>query len=81
MARDPEPEPDPGAEHEPSSRELPPRMIAIAYALAAVCLVAPLAILGAGFAGGVLLNRGRQRAGVGVIVAAVACTAAGIALR
>ncbi len=60
---------------------LPPRMVAIAYALALVCALLPLAVLGAGFAGAVLFNRGRRRDGAGVIVLAVLCSIFGVLLR
>ncbi len=73
----PKPEPTP----EPAIGELPPRMVAIAYVLAVVCLVAPLAVLGAGFAGAVLLRRGRASAGLGVIAVAVLCAVLGVLLR
>ena len=65
---------------EPADTDLPPRIVAVAYLLAAVCLVVPLAVVGAIFAGVVLVNRGRRGHGIGVIVLALACTAAGVAL-
>lgn len=61
--------------------ELPPRIVAVAYVLGAVCLVMPLAVLGAIFAGVVLVNRGRRGHGAGVIALALLCTGLGIALR
>jgi hypothetical protein len=66
----------------PESRpeEVPTRLVVIAYVLALVCAVAPLAILGAAFAGAVLFTRGRRGAGTGVVGVAVLCTALGIAL-
>jgi hypothetical protein len=72
-------EPEPHAERE-GSATVPTRLVVVAYALALVCVLAPLAILGAGFAGAVLMNRGRRGAGAGVVVAAVLCGALGIAL-
>lgn len=60
---------------------LPPRMVAIAYVLALVCALLPLAVLGAGFAGAVLFNRGRRRDGAAVIVLAVLCSIVGVLLR
>lgn len=61
--------------------DMPERFVLIAYVLAAVCLVAPLAILGAGFAGAVVFRNGRRASGLGVVVVAVACVALGVALR
>jgi len=69
----------PGSDERP--RDLPPRLVAVAYVLAVVCAVTPLAVLGAAFVGAVLVNRGRRGAGAGVIALAVACTALGIILR
>ncbi|MEJ7797721.1 MAG: hypothetical protein WKF42_04410 [Solirubrobacteraceae bacterium] len=63
---------------EPTPGELPPRVVAVAYLLALVCLVAPLAVLGAAFAGVVLFGRGRRGAGAGVIALAVVCVALGV---
>jgi hypothetical protein len=62
---------------EPAQADLPPRLVAVAYALSLVCLVAPLAVLGAGFAGGVLFTRGRRAAGAGVVASALLCAALG----
>jgi hypothetical protein len=67
-------------EPEPEVPELPPRLVLVAYVLALICAVAPLAVLGAGFAGAVLLRRGRPGAGLGVIAVAVVSTAVGIQL-
>jgi uncharacterized RDD family membrane protein YckC len=61
----------------PPQEEVPVRLVAVAYLLALVCVVAPLAILGAGFAGAVLFTRGRRPEGAGVIVLAVACAVLG----
>ena len=52
----------------------------IAYLLAAVCLLVPLALIGALFAGAALLRRNRPADGVGVIVVAVIATVLGIVL-
>jgi hypothetical protein len=77
----------PGAEAGPPARPerapqaLPPRLVAIAYAIAVVCFVAPPAILGAGFAGAVLIRGGRLGPGAGVIATAVVCSVLGIVLR
>jgi len=59
---------------------LPPRIVAVAYLLAAVCLVVPLAVVGAIFAGVVVANRGHRGHGASVIVLAIAAAAVGIAL-
>ena len=55
-------------------------MVAVAYVLAAVCLIVPLALVGALFAGIVLMRRNRPLEGAGVLVLGVACTAVGVAL-
>jgi hypothetical protein len=66
----------------PAPPEVTTSLVLIAYVLALLCAVAPLAILGAGFAGAVLFQRGRRAAGAGVVVLAVACAAIGVtALR
>ncbi len=66
---------------EPRPEEVPRRFVLVAYALAALCAVAPLAVLGAGFAGAVLFTRGRRGAGAGVVAFATLCAALGILLR
>ena len=55
-------------------------MVAVAYVLAAVCLLVPLALIGALFAGVVLMRRNRVRDGIGVIALGVVCTALGLVL-
>jgi hypothetical protein len=52
----------------------------VAYLLAAVCLLVPLALLGALFAGVTLIRRNRPADGTGVIAVAVLATALGIVL-
>lgn len=59
---------------------LPPRIVAVAYLLAGICLLAPLAVIGAIFAGAVVAGRGLRNHGIAVIVLAIACTAVGILL-
>ena len=59
---------------------LPPRIVGVAYLLAAVCLVVPLAVIGAIFAGVVVSNRGARAHGAGVIALAIACVGLGAAL-
>jgi hypothetical protein len=51
-----------------------------AYLLAAVCLLVPLALAGALFAGLALMRRNRAADGLGVIAAAVVATAIGVIL-
>ena len=58
----------------------PPRLVAAAYLLAAVCLLVPLAAVGAVFAGVVLTRRNRPGSGAAVIALAVVCTALGVTL-
>jgi hypothetical protein len=48
--------------------------------LAGVCLLVPLALVGALFAGVALMRRNRAADGAGVIAAAVLCTALGVML-
>jgi len=76
-----EPAPDERAGVDPEPPEIPARLVVVAYALAVLCAVAPLAILGAGFAGAVLFGRGRRGAGAGVVAVAALCAVLGIALR
>ena len=65
---------------EPPPHELPVRVVAVAYVLAAVCALVPLAVIGAIFAGVVLFNRGLRAHGAAVIWLGLACTALGIVL-
>ena len=52
----------------------------MAYLLAAVCLLVPLALVGALFAGVALIRRNRRADGAGVIAVGLLATALGIAL-
>ena len=52
----------------------------VAYLLAVVCFLIPLALVGALFAGVALMRRNRQADGAGVLVVAVVATAAGLIL-
>ncbi len=52
----------------------------VAYLLAAVCVLAPLAVVGAGFAGIALMRRNRPRDGAQVIALGLACTALGLVI-
>ena len=56
-------------------------MVAAAYLLAVVCVLVPLAIAGALFAGIALMRRNRRAEGIGVIAVGVVATAIAIALR
>jgi hypothetical protein len=53
----------------------------VAYLLAIICVVVPLALFGALFAGIALARRNRRAEGLGVIAVGVAATALGFALR
>ncbi len=64
----------------PQPEDLPPRIVAVAYLLAIVCAVVPLAVLGALFAGAVLVNRGLRGHGAAVIALALISTAVGVVL-
>ena len=52
----------------------------VAYLLAATCLLVPLALVGALFAGVALARRNRPAEGAGVILLGIACTALGVLL-
>ena len=52
----------------------------VAYLLAVVCLLVPLALVGALFAGVALIRRNRPADGWGVIVVGIAATALGLIL-
>ena len=52
----------------------------VAYVLAAVCLLVPLALVGAIFAAAVLMRRNRRADGLGVLLVAVVATALGLIL-
>jgi hypothetical protein len=52
----------------------------VAYLLAAVCVLAPLAVVGAVFAGVALMRRNRPRDGAQVIALGLACTALGLVI-
>ena len=67
--------PPPG---EPMLPPLPGRVVAAAYVLALLTLLVPFAVLGALFAGVVLIRRDRPGAGAGVIAVGIACVALGL---
>ena len=52
----------------------------VAYLLAGVCLLVPLALVGALFAGLALIRRNRPADGAGVLLVAVVATALGLIL-
>lgn len=56
----------------------PIRIVVVAYLLALVCMLAPLALIGGLFAGVALMRRNRPVDGAGVIVVALAATAFGV---
>lgn len=58
----------------------PSRLVVVAYLLAAVCVLVPLALVGALFAGFALARRNRPRDGAGVIAVALLATALGVVL-
>jgi hypothetical protein len=55
-------------------------VVVVAYLLAIVCVLVPLALAGALFAGIALIRRGRPADGAGVIAVGALATALGIAL-
>jgi hypothetical protein len=55
-------------------------VVVVAYLLAIVCLLVPLALVGALFAGVALIRRNRPADGAGVIVVALLATTLGIVL-
>ena len=57
---------------------LPGRVVGAAYVLALVTLLVPFAVLGAAFAGVVLIRRDRPLAGAGVIAVGAACVVLGL---
>lgn len=66
---------------EPVQQEpLPPHLVGVAYLLAAICLLVPLAVVGAIFAGVVVANRGMRTHGIAVIVLSIACGVVGVLL-
>jgi hypothetical protein len=64
---------------EPVQRD-PTRVVVVAYLLAAVCLLVPLALIGALFAGVALARRNRAADGAGVIAVALLATVLGVVL-
>lgn len=55
-------------------------MVAAAYGLALLCVLLPLAFVGALFAGVALHRRDRRAEGLGVLAAGASCTVLGIVL-
>lgn len=59
-----------------------PQAVVVAYLLAALCLLIPLAVVGSTFAGSVLWRRGLRQHGAAVVGLGIACMALGVtALR
>ena len=58
----------------------PTRVVVAGYLLAVVCLLVPLAVIGALFAGIVLIRRGRPQAGAGILALGVLLTVVGLTL-
>ena len=58
----------------------PPGVVAAGFGLALLCLMLPLAFIGAAFAGVALTRRRRRTEGIAVLVLGAACTAIGIVL-
>jgi hypothetical protein len=56
----------------------PARVVAAAYLLAVISTLVPLAVVGAIFAGVVLIRRNRPREGAGVIVLGLLCAGLGV---
>jgi hypothetical protein len=69
------------SEQPPVGEDVPARLIVVAYVIALLCVLLPLAVIGAGFAGAVIFQRGRRVEGAGVIVVAIACVAIAVATR
>lgn len=59
----------------------PPQVVGAAFLLALLGLLLPLAYLGAGFAGVVLVRRGRRPEGTAVLLLGAVCVAIGIVVR
>ena len=58
---------------------VPPQVVVVAYLLAALCLLIPLAVVGSTFAGAVLWRRGRRGHAAAVVGLGVACMVFGAA--
>lgn len=59
-----------------------PQAVVVAYLLAALCLLIPLAVIGSTFAGSVLWRRGLRPHGAAVVGLGIACMVLGVmALR
>jgi hypothetical protein len=54
-----------------------PQVVVVAYMLAALCLLIPLAVVGSTFAGAVLWQRGLRSHGAAVVGLGVACVVLG----
>ena len=56
------------------------RVVVVAYLLALTCVLVPLALVGAVFAGVALIRRNRPADGIAVMVVGIAATALGLIL-
>ena len=65
----------------PTEEDVPTRLIVVAYVIALTCALLPLAVIGAGFAGAVIFQRGRRVEGAGVIIVAIVCVAIAVMTR
>ena len=61
----------------PPDQPLPPRIIAVSYLIALVCLLAPFGVIGVGFVAWVLVSRGNSRHAVGVMTLGIVCAVLG----
>ena len=61
--------------------QLPGRVIAAAFLMAALCVLVPIAVVLAVFAGIALARRGRPHAGGAVVAVAALATAIGVSMR
>ena len=57
-----------------------PQVVVVAYLLAALCLLIPLAVVGSTFAGAVLWQRGLRPHAAAVVGIGAACTVCGVAV-
>ena len=83
MRADADEHPDPDRPYEPLDRfeRDPAPVIAAAFGLALLGLLVPLAIVGALFAGVVLVRRGRPGLGAAVVAVGIASVVVGLLLR
>ncbi len=73
-------EAEPPPDDTPRGDEIPPRIVLVAYLLSALCLILPLALIGAAFAGIVLIRRGKVVDGAAVLILGVLGVVVGLLL-